>query len=116
MSRFDCEAEEATAPRMGCGCRACYRAREAALDPRLIEVIRDAWKPGIVTVGPGSEIVRRAVDGYLAGRVEWAALYVEIIRALLEANERLFKQVTDILNRQPMGVFLPDKLFPSDKS
>lgn len=111
MSRFECEAQEATAPRIGCACRSCYRAREASLDPRLIELVlvRETWKPGFVTISRGREILRLGVDSYLAGRIEWAALYIDIIRALIEDNDKLFKQAMDLVGREQIGLFLPER-------
>lgn len=103
MSRFDCEEQEATAPRVGCRCRACYRARERVLDPRLIELVHDSF-PYKSVASPATELVRRAIDGYLAGHIEFAALHIEIILALVRGSDELFKQVMASSALQPRNV------------
>ena len=117
--RFHCDDEDMPAPRQGCRCRGCYRVRELALDPRLIDLFREGefsvlptGQPGefsMKAIGPARQIVRRAVEMYLIGQVEWAALYIEIVRLLVEQNDELFRRSMDLLNRQPNPIFLADK-------
>lgn len=86
IQRCDGAPDEA-APRITCSCRSCYVARRNSLDPRLVDLIR------VPSIGPSNGLsratVERKIDHYLAGRLEWAVLYIEIIELLLVENERL---------------------------
>ena len=69
-----------------------------ALDPRLIELVR-----GHVFVGrpmPYAQvIIRRHVDAYLFGRLDYGALHIAIIMELMDLADKTFQQVLDISNR-----------------
>ncbi len=102
------EDAERCAPRVGCRCRSCYEARERALDPALIELIsyRELrWHPGIE--GPSRHLIHMAVRQYVAGQIEHAALYPEIVRALAKQCDAQFKQLMDVTAaRGPIGIGL----------
>jgi hypothetical protein len=46
-------------------------------------------------------VIHHCIEHYLMGRVEWASLYVGIIEALVEQNDRLFDQSLSLLSRLP---------------
>lgn len=114
--RFVCEEQDVPAPRVECRCRACYRVREISLDPRLIDLIREGefsvlptGQPGefsVGTFGPARQVVRHAVEMYLIGKCEWASLYFEITKMLVEQNDDLFKQAMTLANLQPARPFI----------
>lgn len=82
-----CEIHDAPAPQPTCGCRECYRVREASIDPRLIAMVRDDRE-----IHPSRNIIHHALESYCAGRIEWASLHFEIIKAIAasadEAHDR----------------------------
>ena len=91
VSMYRCEEKNAEAPQVGCGCRDCYRARERSLDPRLIELVNERMRPMMVVVKPSTEILHRAIQGYCAGRIDYGALHLNIIKSLMEALDREFE-------------------------
>jgi hypothetical protein len=109
MSRYECEErpEPVTAPRVGCRCRECYRARQMVLDPRLIEIVNDRWHTPTITVSPGCDVVHRALEAYSAGQIEYAALYIEIIKALIKLSDEHFKQAMTFVSRSPFVITNP---------
>ena len=84
-----CDAADQSAPRVGCDCRSCYVMRERSLDPRLIELARENHRDFI---SPARHILHRCLDTYVMGRIEWAALHVEIIEALVKLSDDQYKR------------------------
>lgn len=87
-----CEQADQSAPRVGCDCRECYRMRERALDPRLIDLFP---RFEISPHGPARHIVHRLVTFYLMGKIEWAALQPMIIEELVKLADEQFKRELD---------------------
>jgi hypothetical protein len=99
------EDQDRSAPRVACRCRACFMARERALDPALIELLYPLQYGRWTGVdGPARGIIRRMVDCYLVGDIEQAALYPEIVRALGKHADELFAQALAAAARAPMGL------------
>ncbi len=91
-----CDENNAAAPRVGCGCLRCYRARERFLDPELIQMcFADR-------ITPTRTILHRCLTAYLGERVEWAALYPEIIKTLIEYSDEAFERETRTAQLQPL--------------
>ena len=94
-----CDEQDVSAPHVGCGCRACCIARERSLDPRLSELV--SYDCTFTAPSPARSIVHRYIDLYLVGRIEWAALHVEIIKALIEQNDKSHKMAMDAISLRP---------------
>ncbi len=90
MSYNVCNEDDSPAPRVGCSCRECYRARELSLDPRLVALVSFN-----ITSTPARLVVLQCLQHYLAGRVEWALLHTEIITKLVELSDASFQRELD---------------------
>lgn len=99
-----CETDD-PAPRVGCACRDCYRAREVSLDPRLLELARPDYI-AIARVRPSRDVVYRALTHYLRGDLDYDLLHLTIIKALMEQNDQQFEQLSDMVMRAPGLTFL----------
>jgi hypothetical protein len=75
-----CDDEDWPAPRERCSCRACRGAREALVEPELLALARGE------------------------GRSLWGVTNLGMIRALLDHNERLFKELHDLTMLTPFPV------------
>jgi hypothetical protein len=96
---YRCQDDDSPSPRVGCCCHSCYRAREMALDPRLIEIAR--YQPmELKQLSPAHAIVHQCIEYYLAGRVEWASLQIEIIKKLVELNDDTFGRLLKMTSLQ----------------
>lgn len=95
-----CEEADATAPRVGCGCRCCYMAREQALDPRLRTLTYERIR-GLGIGSPSAHMIERPIMEYLAGRLDYGLLHIEIIRALLKFSDDLFTQQMRLVETKP---------------
>lgn len=95
-----CDEAPEPAPRSGCACRQCYRRREMSLDPALIAIVRENYdRP--MSLAPSRMVVHRCLDHYLAGRVEWGALHLGIIKALAELADKQHEQLMTVVNSRP---------------
>jgi hypothetical protein len=82
-----CDDADRDAPRVGCDCRECYLARRQSLDPDLLALINEqSFK---VTASPARHIIHHLTAQYLTGKLEWAVLYLSIIRALTAELDRV---------------------------
>ena len=93
----NCEDADAAAPRVGCGCRSCYMTREQSLDPRLIGLLRDRR----FGTSPSIQMVERPVMEYLAGRLDYGALYMAIIEGLLKFSDGWFADHLKAIQMRP---------------
>lgn len=101
-----CYEEDVTAPRAGCPCRQCYNARQMSLDPRLIELARSRHFGEKPIFSPAREMVYRYLEMYLMGRIEWAALNIEIIEALVKQNDDAHGRLLEMTSLQVMPHFI----------
>ena len=104
MSR--CQEADVPAPRMGCSCRECYHARERSLDPRLISLVREQQISSAFSAA--REIIYRCLQYYLSGRIEWAALYPEMIEALVKQSDDANGRLLKIAEMSPLPKFIPN--------
>lgn len=101
-----CYDEDVLAPRMGCSCRRCHEARERALDPGLVALVREEW--GInTTFSPAREMLRRYMEMYLMGRIEWAALYPQVIEALVRQSDEAHRHLLKFTEISPSVLRMP---------
>jgi hypothetical protein len=95
-----CEEIPANAPRVGCGCRRCYRARETSLDPRLLALA--TYQSPIVlglSHSPSRDLLLRGLREYLAGRLDFGALHLTLITGLMELGDNQFKRLMNVAAR-----------------
>lgn len=105
MSRYRCYEQDVEAPRVGCACHECYKVREGSLDPRLLEL---AYQPPMgVRIQVSREVLRRCLIEYCAGRVDYGALYVGIIKALMELADKHVQQALNFASIQMPAVMFP---------
>lgn len=90
-----CEQADQSAPRVGCDCRECYLARERYVDPRLFEIVGVRHQFHDRSDGPARDLVRRGIELYLMGKIEWAALQSMIIEELVKLADDQFKRELD---------------------
>lgn len=102
----DCHEVDVPSPRIGCSCRECYYARERSLDPRLISLAREHHIGVIPTFSPAHETVYRGLQGYLAGRIEWGSLYIEIIDALVKQSDDAHGRLLKMSSMQAPSCFI----------
>lgn len=97
-----CYEQDVDAPRVGCGCRECYHARERALDPNLLMLGWDRFRSTVPLTNfqPSREIVYRGLIEYLSGRLDYAALHVTIIKALMELADQQSEKLISVLRLQ----------------
>jgi hypothetical protein len=109
-----CEDVEEAAPRVGCGCRNCYRTREMSLDPRLIALARDPIGQSLSAIGyMAQHHLHQHLTAYCMGRLDYGALHLGIIRSLMKLAGDLQEQVlttariTPALTRFPAPAVKP---------
>ena len=107
---MNCREADTQAPRIGCGCEACYRTREAALDPRLLAICRGDTRRMVMS--GASEHVHRYVTAYLLGRIEWAALHMTIIESLIKLADRQHEQLVKFARITPPVIMCKEKVGP----
>ena len=94
-----CYNADSAAPRAGCGCGECARAREYSLDPRLLELARYDWQsPSSIS----HQIIHQHIQRYLAGHVEWADLLINIIQSLAAQHDAMFERALKTAMLTPM--------------
>lgn len=109
MAEHRCYEQDVESPRVGCGCENCYRTRERRLDPSLMALARRDYSISTITsVKPSHEIVYRCIMEYVVGRMDYAALHLGIIKALMEFSDRQFEQTVEIVSRQSPCLILKD--------
>ena len=91
-----CEDQNEEAPRVGCRCRECYRAREMALDPRLLALVRSD-RFGVMQ--PSKSILHAHLMHYLAGDADYGLLYIGIIKTLMEQLDKSIECALSIVER-----------------
>jgi hypothetical protein len=101
---FTCEDQNEEAPRIGCRCRECYRAREMSLDPRLLALVRSD-RFGVMQ--PSKSILHAHLMRYLAGDADYGALYIGIIKALMEQLDQQFERELAMAARSVPVHFFP---------
>lgn len=106
-----CYEQDVEAPRVGCGCRQCYHARERSIDPRMLDLMsaRSLDASRFMVTKPSTEIVHRGLVEYLSGRMDYASLHLNIIRALMELSDKKFEQTMEFVKRQPSPMFTVSK-------
>ena len=93
-----CYNADSPAPRTGCDCGECARARQHTLDPRLFEIVRHDWKTPSRT---SRHIIHQHIHRYLAGQVERADLLINIIQSLSAHNDAMFERVLQMEMLKP---------------
>lgn len=88
-----CYEKDVPAPSAGCDCRICRTVREVSLDPRLLEIMRG--DRGSMRISQARELVRRGIYEYISGRMDYGALHVTIITALVELADKQLEQILD---------------------
>ncbi len=101
MTVYRCQDTDEPSPRVGCRCRDCFRVREFGLDPRLRELAH-RQPLSITQVTPSSDLVYRGVTEYLAGRMDYGALHISIIKALMELADKQFDQTMKMASLMPL--------------
>lgn len=94
-----CSLADELAPRISCGCRECRTARERALDPRLLTMA--FYDRSSIRISASTEILHRALDAYLSGRLDYGALHMAIITALVELSDRQFGEIMRLVAIRP---------------
>lgn len=109
MTEYRCYEKDVEAPRVRCGCENCYRTRERRLDPDLMALARRDYSISTITSARSSrEIVYRCIMEYLVGRVDYGAMHLGIIKALMEFADKQFELTMEIVSRQSPVVVLKD--------
>lgn len=99
------EQEDVDAPRVGCGCRICYKTRELSVDPRLL-MMAHGVRSNILypekNIPPiAQHIIYKHIVGYLYGRMDYGALNVSIIQGLTDAMNQQQNQIFDVMRKMP---------------
>lgn len=101
-----CDDDGSPTPRGGCGCRMCYRAREHALDERLIQMMREPIFKRRVRRSDG--IIHETVRHYLAGSCDLPTLYIELIKRLAADSDAAFDRELSLAALKTHPMFVSD--------
>ena len=93
------------APRDQCTCRACFRARDALIPSRLVEMANDARRA--TNISSAMPIVLHWLNVYRSGRVDLQTAELEMIAALVAQNEKIFKDLVLMTGAQPIILTAP---------
>ena len=100
MTRTCYEGDD-PAPRPGCKCEECYRARERHLDPALVALTRGRGRGTGLTCTPSQGLIHQGITRYLMGDVEMGSMYILIIEALAKQNDEIFNNLLHQLTKEP---------------
>jgi hypothetical protein len=103
---FGCEQNGRPSPQPQCRCRNCYRMRMTSVDPRLLSILNeDRFNISL----PSKSILHTRLQAYAAGQIEWASLHFEIIKGLMDLNDKLWDDLRNAAMTRPMFVEIQQK-------
>jgi len=82
-------------------------AREEAIDPRLIEILR-ASQHGL-HFKPSDQIIHECVQFYIMGECDVAGMYIEIIKRLAAISDASIERDLKAAMLKPHPHFIPTK-------
>lgn len=96
MSERYCLDADAVAPRDGCRCRECIRAREALLPEPLIKLANQHIDIASQRISFSCPVVYAAINRYLSGDLTMQEMQVALVVALAAQCDLLGRQLLNI--------------------